>query len=132
MSEQILNIDARQLAQLCARNAAEKKAADIVTLKVGDLTTVADYFVLCTAANDPQMQAIVSFVERQAREHMHLRPLSVNGESGSGWILVDFGAVIFHIMTPETRERYQLEELWSEAPREEFVEKINAFKGANA
>ncbi|MEG2075510.1 MAG: ribosome silencing factor [Victivallaceae bacterium] len=132
MSEKILNIDAKKLAQLCAQNAADKKAADIVTLKVSELTTIADYFVLCTAASDPQMRAIVSFVERQAREHMQVRPLSVNGESGSGWILVDFGMVLFHIMTPETRERSQLEELWSEAPREEFVEKINAFKNANA
>ena len=116
--------DAKKLAEFCAREAEEKKATDIVTLHVSELTTVADYFVICTAQSEPQMKALAGWIQKQAWEQLKVKPLTVNGETASKWILIDFGAVFVHIMTNEMRERYQLEDLWGDAPKVEAIEKL--------
>jgi ribosome-associated protein len=117
-------VDPKKIAELCAREAEEKKATDIVSLKVSEVTTVADYFVLCTAQSEPQMRALSNWIQKKAWEELQVKPLTVNGEAASKWILVDFGAVFLHIMTQETRERYQLEALWGDAPRLEDLQKL--------
>ena len=90
----------------------DKKAKDIVVLYVGDLTTLADYFVLATANSDPHLQALANHIERQVREVHQIRVIS--GEEGNpgGWVLLDFNNVIVHLMLPEIRDKYQLETLW--------------------
>ncbi|MFA7231827.1 MAG: ribosome silencing factor [Victivallaceae bacterium] len=117
-------VDAEIIADLCAAEAAEKKAENIVTLKVTQLTTIADYFVLCTANSEPHLNAVMEGISRKAREVLEVRPISVNGTPASQWILLDFGAVLVHIMTPEMRDRYQLESLWGDAPKHEAVKKL--------
>ncbi|WP_176014329.1 nicotinate (nicotinamide) nucleotide adenylyltransferase [Victivallis sp. Marseille-Q1083] len=112
-----IKIDAEKLAQFCVEQADAKLAENIVALKVGELTTIADYFVLCTANSEPQIQAVTGNLERRVREVFKLRPLAVDGRPGSGWVLIDFGPVMVHVMTPETRERYNLESLWGDAPQ---------------
>lgn len=114
----------RKIAELCVREAEEKKAADLVSLKVSELTTIADYFVLCTAQSEPQMKALANWIQKRAFEELQVKPVTVNGESVSKWILIDFGAVIVHIMTPEMRDRYQLEKLWGDAPKLEDIQKL--------
>ncbi len=110
-----------ELADFCVACAEEKLAENTVKLHVGPVSSVADYFVIATANSEPQLRAVVGFIEREAREKFRLRPLSESGESASGWVLLDFGAVIVHIMTPEVRDRYNLEGLWRESPSEEAV-----------
>ena len=116
--------DPRAVAEFCAREAKERKAADIVSLKVSELTTIADYFVLCTAQSEPQMKALSSWLQKRVFEEFKIKPSAVDGESVSKWVLIDFGNVIIHIMTPEMRERYQLESLWGDAPKLEDLQKL--------
>ncbi len=117
-------IDFRALAEFCANEAGEKKAADVVTLKVSEVTTIADYFVLCTAQSEPQMKALAGWLQKRVFDEFKLKPVTVDGESVSKWILIDFGAAIIHIMTPEMRDRYQLEKLWGDAPKLEDLQKL--------
>jgi ribosome silencing factor RsfS/YbeB/iojap len=117
-------IDSKTLAAFCAKEAGEKKAADIASLHVGELTTIADYFVLCTAQSEPQMKALANWIQKSVFEKFRLKPVTVDGESVSKWILIDFGAVIIHVMTPEMRDRYQLEKLWGDAPKLEDLQKL--------
>lgn len=122
-------IDAEKLATFCAAEAENKLAENVVNIRVTPQTTIADYFILCTANNEPHINAVVNNIERQVREEFKLRPLSVDGDASSGWILIDFGMVIVHVMTEECRDRYQLESLWSELPSLEDLE--NAALKAN-
>ena len=122
-------IDPQKIAELCVREAEEKKAADIVSLKVSEFTTIADYFVLCTAQSEPQMNALANWLQKRVFEELRLKPITVDGEPVSKWILIDFGTVIVHIMTPEMRDRYQLEALWGDAPKLEDLQKLEELSG---
>ncbi|MDD5699412.1 MAG: ribosome silencing factor [Victivallaceae bacterium] len=122
-------IDARLLAEFCAREAEEKKGADIVTLTVTGLTTIADYFVLCTVQSEPQMRALSAWIRKRVFEDFRVKPLTIDGESVSRWILIDFGTVLMHIMTPEMRDRYQLETLWGDAPQLKELRKLEELSG---
>ncbi len=95
--------------------AADKKAADIVLLDIHELTTLADYFVICSGASERQLGAIADGIAEGLRED-GLRPIGREGSSGAHWLLLDYGAVIVHVMAPPEREFYQLERLWAEAP----------------
>ncbi len=109
----------RELADLCIEAADEKKAENIVCLEVGAVTFIADYFIVCSANSTTQLSAIQSNIVRSVREKVKVRPISTEGDTFSGWILVDFGSVLVHIMTQEMRDRYQLERLWGDAPTDE-------------
>ena len=113
-----------ELADFCVACAEEKLAENTVKIHLGAVSSVADYFVIATANSEPQLRAILGFLEREAREKFALRPLSESGESASGWVLIDYGTVIMHIMTPEVRDRYNLEGLWKENPSEDAVRSL--------
>jgi len=78
------------------------------------VSLLADYFVLCNAESKPQFRAILEEVEKQAKAAGGRR-LHVEGEAESGWVLLDYGAVVVHIFDPELRAYYNLEHLWKEA-----------------
>jgi ribosome-associated protein len=123
--------DFLKIAEFCTHEAEEKKADNVISLNVSEVTTIADYFILCTAQSEPQMKALANWLQKRVFEEFKLKPTTVDGESASKWILIDFGAVLIHIMTPEMRNRYQLETLWGDAPKlEDFqkLEKITAGK----
>ena len=103
---------ALELARFCADCIADKKGENTVLLPLAGRSTVADYFVISTAGSEPQLQALVSHIERQVREKFRLRPLSQPGGTAGGWVLLDFSDVIVHLMTQEVRERYNLEAIW--------------------
>ena len=73
-----------------------------------------DYFVICSASTDRQLKAVVEGIEEELRAE-GVRPIHVEGEQGSGWVLVDFSGVICHVMKPAEREYYKLEDLWQGA-----------------
>ncbi len=101
---------ARRVVEL----AEEKKAADIVLLELGALTTLADYFVICSGGSERQLDAIAdAIVEGLAAEGT--RPIGREGTAASHWILLDFGAVIVHVLAPPERDYYQLERHWAQA-----------------
>lgn len=110
-----------ELADFCIACMEEKLAENTVKIFLGSMSSVADYYVIATANSEPQLRAIAGFLERQARDKFALRPLSDAGDSASGWILIDFGTVIAHVMTAEVRDRYNLEGLWGDTPSEEAV-----------
>lgn len=96
--------------RLIEQVADDMKAEAIETLDVRTKTSVADYFVVCSASNDRQLSAIADRVEERMKESKE-RPLRTEGD-GSGWILQDYGDVILHVMREEQRQFYDLETLW--------------------
>ena len=102
------------MARRIVEVAEDKKAADIVLLDLAGLTTVADYFVICSGGSERQLGAIADGILEALRE-TGVRPIGREGEPASHWVLVDFGAVVVHIFTPLERDFYQLEKHWSEA-----------------
>jgi ribosome-associated protein len=110
------NFDAKELAKRCALLAADKKANNIVILELGTLTTIADYFVICSAPSDRQVQAIVRNVDDNLRQHQ-IRPMGIEGLETSSWVLLDYGDVVFHCFTDSAREYYDLEGFWIDAKR---------------
>ena len=104
----------RELAEFCIKCAEEKLAENPALLALGSESSIADFFVVVGANNEPQLRALTSFIERQVREVYQLRPLSEENDSLGGWTLLDFGNVIVHVMTAEMREKYDLETLWGE------------------
>jgi ribosome-associated protein len=102
--------------RLAAAAALDKKATDLDVLAVGDLTSIADYFVLCSAGNERQAMAIADAIEERLQSEMKVKPLLVEGTSPGRWILMDFGDFIVHIFTEDVRRFYGLERLWGDAP----------------
>jgi len=99
-----------------ATAAHDKKGFALVALEVGDLTSYADAFLLCSAASERQVGAIADAVRDRLRTAGR-RPLQVEGSSGADWVLLDFGDVIVHVFTETRREYYALDALWGDAPR---------------
>lgn len=108
--------ESRETALLCVRFALEKKAYDLVVLDVGSLTSLADYFVICTGRSDTQVQAIAQSIDESLCK-MGLHPLSREGYATGHWALIDYGDVIVHVFYEPVREYYDLERLWGHAPR---------------
>lgn len=103
-------------ALLCAQAALDKKAYDLILLKVTALTSFADYFVICTGRSDVQVQSICRAIEEAAAQ-VGMKPLAIEGFTHGQWVLMDFGDVVVHIFYETVREFYNLEGLWTQAPR---------------
>jgi len=108
--------ESRARALAAVQAGLDKKAEDVVVLDVRGLSGVADYFVIMSADSDRQAGAIADGIEAPLEALGAIR-LGVEGRSGGGWVLLDFGDVVVHVMDPETRKFYDLEGLWADAPR---------------
>ncbi len=100
-----------------ARAADAKSGEDTVILAMGELLAVTDAFVVTSGRNSRQVRTIVDEVERQVAEHHGMRPLRVEGRSDLYWVLMDYGDFVVHVFLEEARGFYDLEHLWSDAPR---------------
>lgn len=107
---------ARQCALCAARAADEKKATDILVQDVRELVSITDYFVIVTASNSRQVEAIIDEIEEALREQMHIKPSHTEDSRDGSWSLLDYGDVVVHVFMSEAREYYRLEELWNDAP----------------
>ena len=105
-----------ELAKIAATAADDKKATDILALDLTDKSDVCDYFVICTVANNPMMDAVTEAIEEKVRLNCGEKPLSVEGRANATWVLVDYGAVVIHVFREEARAFYRLERLWGDAP----------------
>jgi len=94
--------------------AVSKLAEDVLLLDVRPVSDISDYFVICSAGSERQVQAIHEEVLTKLRE-VGVRPLHSEGTAASGWVLMDYGAVIVHVFTASIRHYYNLEQLWEEA-----------------
>ncbi len=95
--------------------AGERNASAVTLLDIHELTTIADYFVICTATSTVQMRAIADGVLAETESEFGVRG-RVEGQPSDGWMALDFSAVLVHVFLPERRDYYQLEEFWSDAP----------------
>ena len=84
-------------------------------LDLRNVTTIADYFVICTAESERQLRTVVSSID-EAMTKTGVRHPRIEGSFDSGWVLLDFSDVIVHVFAPEQREFYRLERLWKDAP----------------
>ena len=91
---------------------ADKKGEDILLLDIRDVSILADYFVIGTATSDRQSKAIVDGIKQELKQAYDVRPLNVEGEAGTGWILMDYGGIVVHLFSQDMRAYYDLEELW--------------------
>jgi ribosome-associated protein len=102
------------LARRIVELAEDKKAADIVLLDLGELTTLADAFVICSGGSERQISAIADGIIEGLKDE-RVKPIGREGTSESHWVLIDYGSVIVHVFTPPERDYYQLEKHWGEA-----------------
>jgi ribosome-associated protein len=120
----------KELAEFCAKCADDKLGENIKVISVGAVSSIADYYVIATANSEPQLHALCSEIERRVRDEYKLHPTRTDGVGTGGWNLIDFSTVLVHLMTPEMRERYNLEGLWGDNPAVETVERLNTLPQA--
>ena len=101
---------AREIVDLIA----EKKGENILLLDIRELTSLTDYFIICSGTSERQLDALVSAVRQMTKQSLGILPLNVEGDPPSGWILIDYGPVVVHLFSPELRAYYDLEGLWRE------------------
>ena len=104
------------LAVAAARAAADKQADRIVVLDVRELIVITDFFIIVSGTNERQVKTIAEDVEKALRD-LGAKPVRREGEAGASWLLLDFIDVVVHVFEEEERDFYDLERLWSDAPR---------------
>ena len=109
-------ITPRQLALLAAEVCDEKKAKEIVVLDVRKITTISDYFIVCSTTNERQARAIADEM-RVRMKGLGKREMGVEGIEDARWVLQDFGDIVLHIFHESQREFYDIEGLWADAPQ---------------
>lgn len=100
---------------LAVRAAESKKATDIKVLDLTGITSFADFFVICTGANQRQIQAIADEISLQLKQQASELPINIEGYNQAEWVLADYGDLLIHIFSPKAREYYSLERLWRSA-----------------
>lgn len=113
----------KRLALTAADAAADKKATDILLLNMETISPVTDYFVICSARNTPQVQAIADNIEDKLAE-IGVHAMHKEGFTEAKWILLDYGDCVVHIFLEAERQFYNLEQLWADAPSETYMENI--------
>jgi ribosome-associated protein len=109
-------------ALLCVEILLERKAIDPVLLKVGNLSSITDYFLIASGNSSRQVQAIAQHLQRRMKDE-GLRLFGIEGEREGHWVLLDYGDIVVHLFYQPVRGFYDLEGLWVEAPRVEINEK---------
>jgi len=95
----------------------EKKGENIISLDLRKIPeAVSDFFIICQANNNNQLRAIADSIEEEVRLNCEEKPFKHEGRQAEQWILIDYVNIVVHVMLPEPRKFYQLEELWSDAP----------------
>lgn len=112
----MLDPDTREILQLAAHAAVDKKAFEITALDVSEVTSFTDAFLLCSTSSDRHLDAVAGEVQRRLRDNKR-KPLHAEGASGTSWVLIDYGDFIVHVFTEEKRSFYKLDDLWGDAPR---------------
>ena len=108
-----------ELLDLTVKTLSDKLAKDIVMVDMRAVSPYTDAFVIATAANVRQANALADYVQ-DAAEKQGYEVKSREGTSGSTWVLLDLGEVVVHIFTEETRKQYRLEELWADQPQQRY------------
>lgn len=110
--------------QLAIRCAADKKAVDMVALDLRPVASFTEFFVICSATNQRQVQAISDEISEQLKKQLKQSPVRVEGYNAAEWVLLDYGDFVFHIFDKDARDFYDLERLWRDATKVELPENI--------
>lgn len=106
-------IPARELAEIAVKALDSKKGKDIKLIRIDKITTLAEYFVICTGTSNTQINALCDAVEKELTEKGE-EPLHREGYRGGTWVLLDYGCVVVHVFNDEARKFYSLEHLWAD------------------
>lgn len=105
-----------ELSKMVVKGMQEKKANEVTLLNLKKVpNSIADYFVICTGTSDTHLDAIADSVEKEVKENQHQNPWHREGNQNKEWILLDYVDVVVHIFKKETRQFYNLENLWGDA-----------------
>lgn len=118
MGKELKDDDSKILCDAIVEGMQENKAKDIVVLDLREIhNAVCDFFVICSGDSSTQVDGISSSVMRHTRKELSEKPYSVEGKGNSEWVLMDYISVVAHVFYKETREFYELEDLWADAKR---------------
>lgn len=106
-------MEPKELAYAIAQTLDAKKAFDVLIIDISPKSSFADYFVMASAGNERQLEALKDHIE-DLLEPQDIFPKSVEGKRDSGWILMDYGDVIVNVLTQEMREKYNIEKIWGD------------------
>jgi ribosome-associated protein len=111
----------RPLVNAILHGIREKKGFDIAVMDLRHVpSSICDYFVICNGNSDTQTVAICDSVEHEVKKALKDRPLHIEGRQTGEWILLDYVNVVVHVFIPRIRDFYRLEELWADAPTENY------------
>lgn len=110
--------DIKEIVDIAVEAIADKKGTDIKVFNISEISPLADYFIIATGNNKNQNQAIIDEVNEKLNA-VKIHPRQIEGYENANWILSDYGDIMIHIFNPESREFYNLERLWKDAPCEE-------------
>ena len=123
-------MDSHGMALLAADACDDRKAVDIVLIRVDEVSSIADWFVIATGLSDVQVRAIARSVEDRLELEAGRMPLRKEGQSEGRWVLLDYGEVIVHALTPAERSYYDLEAFWGHGETVPFLSSEQAALGA--
>lgn len=110
-----------KLALVCA---SEKKALDMVALDLREIASFTEFFIICSGANQRQVQAISDEINEQLKKQLKTKAIRIEGYNAAEWILLDYGDFIVHIFEKEARDFYDLQRLWRDASKVEIPKEI--------
>lgn len=109
------HLESLELAHLLVDTIIDKKGSDITLIDLREQAIFADYFLLCNGETDRQLRALANSVAGDAKKEAKTQAKSIEGSAEDGWVLVDFGDLIVHLFSPDMRDYYDLESLWTDA-----------------
>lgn len=123
----MLNLDTENILKIAANALNSKKARGLKALKIDDLTTLADYFLLATATSSTHVRALADEVEDKLKAN-GVEPHHIEGRA-TGWLVLDYNSVIVHIFTPTEREFYNLDSMWSDGTEIDLINILDEAEG---
>ncbi len=111
-----VDLNPKDLAILVARAVDEKKAANTLIIEVGPILAITEYFVITSASNRRLVRSVAEEVEAKVRDATGRSPLRVEGAREQQWVLIDYGDIVIHVFSDETRSFYEIERLYRDAP----------------
>jgi ribosome-associated protein len=113
--------ESEALARLAAEACDDRKAVDIRLIRVEDVSSLADWFVICSGLTNVQVRAIARSVEDRLDLEAHRLPLRREGQAEGRWVLLDYGELIVHVLTPQERHFYDLEAFWGHGEQHRYI-----------
>ena len=114
-------LESDSLARLAAEACDDRKAVDIRLIRVDEVSSLADWFVICSGLSDVQVRAVARSVEEKLEQEIGRLPLRREGQREGSWVLLDYGELIVHVLTPSERAYYDLEAFWGHGQQERFL-----------